>query len=777
MYSGQLAEQRRKSIAYYLGKPYGNEIEGRSQVVTTEVRDAIEGQLPALLEIFAASDEIVKFEAENANDEAEAQQKTDYANYVFWRQNNGFLTLYCGIKDALMVKNCFTKVYWENYEENTKETYEGLTDDEFMFLMQDEEVELIEHTETQAPAPPQQPGQPPQPPMMLHDATFRRTKKNGKICIDSIPPEEIKVSKDCGNDITKARFVQHSCKKSISTLREMGFKVDDDITDDSAPEWNIERQERKSKIEDGTQDDSGIGPSREVWVDESEYRVDFDGDGITELRKIITVGKNLLSNEEVDSGSILTGTPKVMPHELFGFSTSDDVMDIQEQKTAVTRNLLDNAYFQNNGRYEALDGMVNMDDLLTNRPGGIVRVKTLGAVKRIDSPLLGAPAYSLLEYLDKVKDQRIGVSPADFAADPNALNAKAHVAEIAQSSSMQRTTLIARILAETWIKPIFEKVIELAAKHDTKSTVVKLRDKYIPVNPREWTTKFNTIITVGLGTGSQQAIQNNIMGMFQIYQGMAATGLSGRVVTEQNAYNLLMELAKVTFPRKAELFATDPSQLPPPQPQPDPKTQLGYAKLQVGAQQKDKQLQANVAMHQQDLQHEAGMQATNFVGQASIKGIDVASQTNLQAAQQGHDRRTQSQDQAHQRASDTQQHLHEHAQGRMQSQDQEKQAAQQAEQEASDAKAQKEQDASDKQDQDREDLKGLIQQIAQGQQQQAEQNQKILEVIGQALNKPDEQGAQQTELLKQIASKKSKRTGKAIRDEKGNLQGFDVTEE
>lgn len=761
MYSGALAEQRRKSIAYYLGKPYGNEVEGRSQVVTTEVRDAIEGQLPALLEIFTASDEIVKFEAQNPNDEAEAQQKTDYANYVFWRQNNGFLILYTAIKDALMVKNCFTKVYWEDYEENTKETYQGLTDDEFTYLMQDEEVELTEHTEEQTELG------------TLHDATFRRTKKNGKICIDTIPPEEIKVSKDCGNDITKARFVQHSCKKTISELREMGFNVDDDITDDSSAEWNIERQERKSKIEDSAIDDSGLGPSREVWVDESEYRVDFDGDGITELRKVITVGKNLLSNEEIDSGSILTGTPKIMPHELFGFSTSDDVMDIQLQKSTVTRQLFDNAYLANNGRYEALDGMVNMDDLLTNRPGGIVRVKTLGAVKRIDTPLLGAPAFGLLEYLDKVKDQRIGVSPADFAADPNALNAKAHVAEIAQSSTMQRTTLTARILAETFIKKIFEKIIELAAKHDTKQTIIKLRDKYVPVNPREWATDFNTTITVGLGTGSQQAVQNGIMGIFQVYQGAIAAGMGGRVISEQNFYNLLMELAKIPFPRKAEMFATDPSTLPPPQPQPDPKTELGYAKLQVSDKQKRDFKAIDVQQHEQDLQHEAGMQATNFVGQAAIKGVDVASQTNLQAAQQRHDAGSQMADQAHQRATATQQHLHEHAQGRMQSQDQERLAKEQAAQQKADEAKQAQEEKSK---QDEEMIAETLKQIAQSQAEQNDRTNKILEMIGQAISKPNEHQQKQTELLQQIASKKTKR-GKAIRDEKGNLQGFDVTEE
>src|SRR5690349_20958711 len=150
-YSGDLSEQRRLAMDYYLGKPYGNEVEGRSSVVTTEVKDAVEGILPPLMAIFTAGDEIVRFEPQNPEDEEAAQQATDYINYIFSRLNNGFLALYCMFKDALLQKNGYVKVYWEKYEDSTKETYEDLDDMQFLSLVQDDEIELIEHTEKPDP--------------------------------------------------------------------------------------------------------------------------------------------------------------------------------------------------------------------------------------------------------------------------------------------------------------------------------------------------------------------------------------------------------------------------------------------------------------------------------------------------------------------------------------------------------------------------------------------------------------------------------------------------
>lgn len=626
-YTGLLSEQRRKAMQYYYGQPYGNEVEGRSQVVTTEVRDAVEGILPPLMAIFTAGDEIVRFEPQNPDDEEVAQSATDYINYVFSRLNNGFLALYCMFKDALLQKNGYVKVYWEKYEDSTKETYENLDDMQFLSLAQDDELELIEHTESVDEATIQQmqqqlaqmaqklpPGTqlPPLPEPKLHDAKFKRTKKYGKVCVDPLPPEEVLISRDTTNDLTKARFVEHRTLRTLSEIRSMGYEIEDDISD-YAPnaDFNQERVER-NKFDDALayrQDSDSADPStKRVWLCEAYIRVDYDGDGIAELRKVTKVGKTVLDNEEFDSIPIIGGTTVLMPHKHYGLSIYDDLGDLQLQKTTVLRQLFDNAYVANNGRMEVLENMVNMGDLLTSRPNGIVRVKALGAVKRIDNPLLGAPFYNLLEYLDKVKVNRIGARDFGDAVDPNALNAKAHTAELVSNASQERINLRARILAETAVKEIFWKILELECKHQDKPKQVKLRGKWVQIDPREWKNKFNMTVTVGLGTGSQQAKVQSVRMLGDIAMGLANMGLAGRVITEQNAYQIAHAGAKALFPKEADLFFTNPKELGPAPQKPDHemlKLQLAQHKVELQDEQKKMKLEFEAKMKESDHHREA----------------------------------------------------------------------------------------------------------------------------------------------------------------------------
>jgi hypothetical protein len=599
--SGALAEQRREALQYYYGQPYGNEIEGRSQVVTTEVKDAVEGILPALMAIFTSAEEIVRFEAQNPDDEAAAQQATDYVNYIF-RVNNGFMTLYCLFKDALLLKNGYAKVYWENYSDQSKETYESLSDDQLAMLQQDPELEMVslesrpDEYASQAIAQQvmqmQAQGKPipniPQP--MLHDAVFKRTKEYGKVCIDPTPPDEILISRGTPNDLTKARFVEHRTKKTLSQIREMGFMVADDIADNSEADWNEERFERNRFDDaDAETDSSGGDPStREVWFCEAYMHVDFDGDGFAEFRKISKIGSTLLDNVEFDSLPIIGGSAIVMPHKHNGLSVHDLVKDIQLIKSTITRSVLDNAYVQNQGRMVVLDGMVNMEDLLNVRPNGIIRAKSMNAVQRLDNPMLGAPFYNLLEYFDRVKINRVGSRDFGDAVDKDALNAKAHTAEIVQNASQERINLMARLLGEGPVKAMFWKILEVVSKHQDKPQMMKLRGQWVPVDPREWHKKFNMTVTVGLGTGSQQATINGVMALSGMVGGFVQMGY-GRIFTEQNVYNLVHRAAKAVFPKDSELFATDPKMLPPPQPQPNPdlmKIQLAAEKASMGNKQK-----------------------------------------------------------------------------------------------------------------------------------------------------------------------------------------------
>lgn len=645
-YASLLSEQRRKAIQYYDGQPYGNEVEGRSQVVTTEVKDAVEGILPTLMKLFTAGDEIVRFDAQKPEDEEAAQQATDYVNYIFSRLNNGFLALYCLFKDALLLKNGYVKVYWEDWQDVTKEHYENLSDMEFQSLLNDDEVELVEHTEkddpmfqamlSQMPAGVQLPQQIQIP--KLHDAVFRRTKKHGEVRVDPLPPEEVLVSRDTLNDIKTARFVEHRTLRSLSDIREMGYEIEDDIAD-YAPnaDFNMERVER-NKYDDALayrQDSEGSDPStKRVWLCEAYFKIDYDGDGIAELRKVTKVGKTILDNIEFDSLPIISGTAILMPHKHYGRSLFDLVGDLQLQKSTVLRQLFDNAYVANNGRMEVLEGMVNMADLLTVRPNGLVRVKAMGSIKRIDNPLLGAPFYSLLEYLDKVKQNRIGSTDFPNAVDPDGVNSKAAFVDAFKEAAQERINLMARILGETAVKEIFWKILELVSKHQDKRQVVKLRGKWIEVNPREWKDRFQMTVTVGIGTGSQQTTLNGAMGIMNIQQGMLKVGLGGQTVTAANAYHAAHRYAKSVFPKDADLFFSNPKDMPPPQQKPDYEMldlQLKAHKLEVQDQQKKMKMQFDAAVDERDKHFD--MVANQFDAMVKAQQEREKHQSNMAEAQ------------------------------------------------------------------------------------------------------------------------------------------------
>ncbi|MBP1091934.1 portal protein [Bradyrhizobium diazoefficiens] len=151
--ASSLASERADAMAYYLGdmeKDMPTQ-PGRSKTVSTDVADIIEGLMPQLMDIFAGSDEVVRFEPIGPEDEEAAQQETDYVNHVFMQQNPGFMILYSFVKDALLQKVGVVKVWWDEREEETRETYYDLTEEQFALLAQDVQdsngaMEIVAHT-------------------------------------------------------------------------------------------------------------------------------------------------------------------------------------------------------------------------------------------------------------------------------------------------------------------------------------------------------------------------------------------------------------------------------------------------------------------------------------------------------------------------------------------------------------------------------------------------------------------------------------------------------
>jgi hypothetical protein len=394
----------------------------------------------------------------------------------------------------------------------------------------------------------------------------------------------------------------------------------------------MERTQRFQHEEDGVWGDPMEMPMHEYWVTEAYPLVDFDGDGIAERRMVLIIGgkvakykKGGYANEEVDRVPLVTTTPILMPHKLYGLSIADQVMDLQLIKSTVFRQVLDNMYLTNNSRMMALDGMVNIDDLLTVRPGGIVRVKAFDAVKPLQAPPLGAPAFQLLEYIDTVRENRTGVTRYNQGLDADSLNKTATGINTIYTAAQQRIELIARIFAETGVKDLFWAILELVQKHSSKAQMMRLNGAWSQVDPREWKNKFDMTVSVGLGTGSHSMQLQGMQLLLQTTQQLGLTPYGQLLVSPQNAYAQVMSLARAIDPKRANTYFTDPKgQMPQQAPDPKIEAQLEKARMQDDTKRKMKAV--DMIQQQAQFRHEKEMAHMDQSHDTNLAGLDMITQ-------------------------------------------------------------------------------------------------------------------------------------------------------
>ena len=646
-----LVDDRKKANEYYFGEAFGNEVEGRSQVVSTDVADTIESILPALLRIFTASDNIVKVDHVTQEDIQIAKQASDYLNHIFNKDNEGFTTLYSMFKDALLHKNGIVKVYWDTSENTKQETYEKLSEAEFTMLIDEDGVEVKEHTEyadetfkehkenikeqinavgdqVSADLMEQQLKEVPVP--KLHDVVITRTETFGKVKFEAVPPEEFLIQRRA-KTLEDAHFLCHRTTKTRSELVEMGFDYDlvYSLAGETTQRYNEEKSTRHRNIDDDFTSETGDSSTDEIAICESYIKIDEDGDGIAELRKITSSGDDsntILDDVIVDSQPFCSITPIMVPHRFYGRSVSELVEDIQLIKSTVMRQILDNMYLTNNNRVAVMDGQVNLEDLLTNRPGGVVRTKA--APGQVMMPMttqtINTQAFPLLEYLDTVKENRSGITKYNQGMDTDTLNKTASGINTILSQSQMRIELIARIFAETGVKDLFKKIFELVVKYQDKERIIKIRNNFVPMNPMEWRDRCNVTIQVGLGTGSrdqQLSILNQILR--QQIEGIKLQGSpAGPIVNMTNIYNTLAKIVENAGLKDVDSFFTDPQTGMQNMPPPKPKEPTEFEKVsQIQTQQKaaEAQMQYENRMREIELRYQKMM--LDF--EAKIKELEM----------------------------------------------------------------------------------------------------------------------------------------------------------
>ena len=563
---------------YYLGEEFGNEEEGRSQVVSMDVRDTIQGILPSLMRIFTGGEHIVEFAPNGPEDTEIAKQATDYCNYIFMRDNPGFSVLYQAFKDSLMKKVGFIKFYWDVSDKVEGIYYTGLTEEALNVLNSEEnvsldEIEMIEENDEQG---------------NLLSVTYNvrgvRITPEGRIKIEAVPPEEFLISRNA-KDLETAELVAHRRYLTLSELVEMGYDYDDveqHVTSETEFDFNPESEVRNPSLSDMQVNDDPT--MRRALYIESYVKMDVDGDNRAELRKICTIGEEyeVYRNTPCDAVPFATFMCDPEPHTFFGLSVADLTADIQRIKSSVLRSTLDSLALSVHQRVAFVEGQANVDDLLNTEIGGVIRMRSPGAVQPFNMPFVGKEAYSMLEYMDLIRENRTGVSRAADGLDPSALQSSTQMA-VAQtiSAAQQRTELIARLFAEDGMKRLFEGIYRLVVMHQDSERMVKLRNEFVPIDPRFWTTSMDVVANVGLGRGTdmeRMAMLRELLAKQE--QILAQLGPVNPLVGQEQYYSTLTQLVELAGFKDTTRFFTDPANFNPPPPEP-PKPDINEQLIQV----------------------------------------------------------------------------------------------------------------------------------------------------------------------------------------------------
>jgi hypothetical protein len=600
---------RAKGTEYYRGDPFGNEEDGRSQVVAMEVRDTVSAMMPSLMRVFFSSENVVEFMPRGPEDESGAQQATDYANYVFSADNNGFMQSYAIFKDALVRKCGIAKYWWEETAEVRIEDYSGLDDATVQMLMaEDAEVKVVVSypdpaiseamiAEAQMQAAAAGVMAPPMP--MLHDVQIKRVLRDGRIRIMAVPPEELIIDRRA-RSFDEASIIAHRQMLTVGELLQMGYDMDEiepniSSTDLDTNDEYLARQPLSTTM--GSNDSMNPMQRRLLYV-EAYLRVDYDGDGLPELRKVCCMGSSYKMVRNLPASYIpfvdfpFDPEPHTSPIE--AMSVFDITHDIQEIKSQVLRNTLDSLAQSIHPRTAVVEGQVNIDDVLNNETGAVIRMRAPGMVQPLAQPFVGQAGYSMLEYMDQVKEDRTGMSKAAMGLNADALQSSTKAAVAATiSASQSRLELTARIMAEG-MKKLFKGILFLLTTHQDKPRMVRLRNQWVQIDPRAWDASMDVSVNIGLGGGD---VNDRLQTLTMISQMQKAIvdqyGLMNPLVTPQMYSRTLQKMVELSgFKDASQYFNQIPADFQIPQEPPKPTPEEVLAQVQAESIQADIQKKA-----------------------------------------------------------------------------------------------------------------------------------------------------------------------------------------
>ena len=500
----EIAEDRIKSQRYFEGETDIGQEDGRSKIVATKVRDTIRAIKPSLMRVFLSSENPVEYIPTSQEDVVGAEQATKYAHWKF-QQLGGYTLLNNAIHDALVKKTGVLKIWWEENTSATIHTYTNVTEEEMAAIVNEDDVEVLEHTE-ETEIEVDEMGN--QLSSSMHSLKVSHKKANGELKIMAVPPEEFVVDRNA-KSVEDAYIVAHRTEMRVSDLVEMGYDFEEvsNLSGLSSDDTYIDAEafERKGYEQDEEQNTQDVS-MKKVAVTEAYMKMDKEGTGVAIMYRILMAGGDDKVLECEPYGDVPFAVFEVdpEPHTFFGRSVADLVMNDQDSSTAMLRGMMDNVALTNSPRQGYVQGQVNVDDLMNNEIGGLVRMKSPQALVDIATPFVAGQVLTAMQYMDDAVEAKTGVSRASMGLDPDALqNTSATAARLQAQQGSAQIEVMARNIAEGGMKRLFKLMLHILVENSCEETLMRLHGNFQPVDPRVWNTGMDLQVNVGVGTGQE----------------------------------------------------------------------------------------------------------------------------------------------------------------------------------------------------------------------------------------------------------------------------------
>ena len=611
----EIAEDRIKAQRYFDGEVDIGFEDGRSKVVATKVRDTVRAIKPSLMRVFLSTDKPVEYVPRGPEDVQAAEQATEYMHYVF-NEQNGYRVLNDVFHDAMVKKVGIAKVYWDTYQEQETFEFHDINEMEYRAITSDD-VEIIEETKTMSIEIDQMGMQVEAP---RYDLTVAKYHDKGKMCVESVPPEEFFVDRNA-RCLESSYVVAHRTEMRVGELVQMGFEYEEEEglsgLQNSDTFSEVEDYERRGYDQDASEEDVQDPSMKIVAITEAYIKIDVDGTGIPTLQKVLLGGSNykLLSVERASFIPFAAFEVDPEPHTFYGRSVADLIINDQDAATAMLRGVLDNVALTNNPRLEVLDGAANMDDVLNNEIGGIIRVKQNGAVQPQVIPFVAGQTLTALQYFDMEIEGKTGVTKASTGLSPDALQSTTAAAVNATVAAQAgQIEVMARNLAEGGMRQMFRLMLKVMVENVDEQQMMRIAGAdYVPVDPRSWNLMMDVTVNVGLGTGQEDQKRAALMQAFQVQSQIIQTyGPTNGLVSLTQVRNTLADVLAMSGLRNStryfmpmnpqteqQLMAQQQQQQQ--QPQPDPQAQ---AYLQAEMAKVQAKAQTDMAKLQSQQQHD-----------------------------------------------------------------------------------------------------------------------------------------------------------------------------